>query len=73
MTDRRSGSRPGPRSRAATTALWAAAGTVPGVVLVLLSVPVSGEAELSLGAGGFFVAVLGLAVGAIAGERRSRR
>lgn len=58
------------RSRAAAIVVGAIVGAIPGVILVLLTGPVSGEAELTLGVGGFFIGFIGLVVGASLGARR---
>lgn len=44
-------------------------GAVPGVILVGLTDPVSGEAELTLGVGGILLGTLGLLVGIIIGAK----
>lgn len=54
-------------------ALYAVAGLVPGLSMIALTGPVSGEAELTLGAGGMFVAVAGFFAGAVLGAARSNR
>jgi hypothetical protein len=58
------------KSRAAAVLLGAIVGAVPGVILVMLTGPVSGEAELTLGVGGFFIGFIGLIVGATVAARR---
>ena len=45
-------------------------GAIPGGITVLLTVPVSGEAELTLGVGGIFLAIIGITIGAIIGARK---
>jgi hypothetical protein len=60
-------------SRLAGIVAGAVLGAVPGVALVILTVPVSGEAELTLGVGGFFVGFVGLVIGAALGARRRER
>lgn len=50
--------------------LGAIIGAIPGGITVLLTVPVSGEAELTLGVGGIFLAIIGLIIGAIIGARK---
>lgn len=45
-------------------------GAMPGGIAVLLTVPVSGEAELTLGASGIFLAIIGITTGAIIGARK---
>ncbi len=45
-------------------------GAIPGGIMVLLTVPVSGEAELTLGVGGIFFAIIGMTIGAIIGARK---
>lgn len=52
------------------TIIGAIIGAIPGGIIVLLTVPVSGEAELSLGVGGIFLAIIGIAIGAIVGARK---
>ena len=47
---------------------WAVLGTLPGVALVILSVPVGPEVDLLLGLGGIFIALVGALVGALAGR-----
>lgn len=61
------------RSRAAAVVLGAIVGAIPGAILVLMTGPVSGEAELTLGVGGFFIGFVGLLIGAILGARRRPR
>jgi len=51
--------------------LGALLGALPGGVLVALSAPVTGELELTLGAGGMLLAALGLALGAVLGASRA--
>jgi hypothetical protein len=53
--------------------LGAVVGAVPGAILVVLTGPVSGEAELTLGAGGAMLGFIGLVVGAVIGARRRHR
>lgn len=57
-------------TRGARVAVGALVGAIPGAVLVLLTVPVSGEAELTLGVGGLFLGFVGLVIGAAVGARR---
>ncbi len=45
-------------------------GAIPGGIMVLLTVPVSGEVELTLGVGGIFLAIIGLFIGAMVGARK---
>ncbi len=48
-------------------------GGAPGLVLVLLTVPVSGEAELTLGVGGIALGVIGAISGASSSVARASR
>ncbi len=50
--------------------IGAVAGAIPGGIMVLLTVPVSGEVELTLGVTGIFLAIIGLFIGAIVGTRK---
>jgi hypothetical protein len=50
---------------AARVGAGALIGAVPGAILVLLTVPVSGEAELTLGVAGIGLAVVGAITGVI--------
>ncbi len=50
--------------------IGALVGGIPGGIMVLLTVPVSGEAELILGASGIFLAIIGAIIGAIVGARK---
>ena len=45
-------------------------GAIPGGIMVLLAGLVSGEAELSLGVGGIFLAIIGMIIGAVIGARK---
>ncbi len=45
-------------------------GAIPGGVMVLLTVPVSGEAELTLGVSGIFLLFMGMIIGAVIGARK---
>ncbi len=45
-------------------------GLIPGGIMVLLTLPVSGEAELTLGANGIFLAIIGAIIGAVVGARK---
>ena len=45
-------------------------GAIPGGIMVLLTVPVSGEVELTLGVGGTFLAIIGIPIGAIIAARK---
>ncbi len=45
-------------------------GAVPGGVMVLLTIPVSGEWELTLGVSGILLAAIGMVIGAIVGARK---
>ena len=45
-------------------------GAIPGAIMVLLTIPLSGEIELTLGVAGIFLAIVGMAVGAIIGARK---
>lgn len=45
-------------------------GAVPGGVMVLLTIPVSGEWELTLGVSGILLAAIGMVIGAIIGARK---
>ena len=47
---------------------WAVLGTLPGLVLLVLSAPVGPDLDLLLGVGGIFLIVLGGVVGALAGR-----
>ena len=47
---------------------WAVLGTLPGLVLLVLSVPVGPDLDLLLGVGGMFLIVLGSVVGTLAGR-----
>lgn len=58
------------KSRAAGIGIGAVFGAIPGAILVLLTVPVSGEAEFTLGVTGFFLCFVGLVAGAAIGVRR---
>jgi hypothetical protein len=57
-------------TRAARVAIGALIGAIPGTLLVLLTLPVSGEAELTLGVGGFLVGSVGLLAGAAVAARK---
>ncbi len=57
----------------AAAAAGALLGGAPGLVLVLLTVPVSGEAELTLGVGGIALGVIGAISGAISSVARASR
>ncbi len=57
---------------AATVATGAFTGAVPGAILVLLTVPVSGEAELTLGVGGIALGVVGSITGVIVAAARAK-
>ncbi len=50
--------------------IGAIVGVIPGGIMILLTVPVSGEAELTLGVGGIFLAIIGITIGAIIGARK---
>ena len=50
--------------------IGALVGVIPGGIMVLLTVPVSGEVELTLGVGGIFLAVAGTIIGATVGARK---
>ncbi|MEE8194292.1 MAG: hypothetical protein V3T73_02170 [Dehalococcoidales bacterium] len=50
--------------------IGALVGAIPGGIMVLLTVPVSGEAELTLGVGGIFLLIAGMIIGAIVGARK---
>lgn len=58
------------KSRAFGVVLGAVVGIIPGGILVLLTGPVSGEAELTLGVGGLFIGLIGLVIGVTLGARR---
>ena len=45
-------------------------GAIPGGIMVLLTLPVSGEVELTLGVGGIFLAIVGIIIGAVIGARK---
>lgn len=45
-------------------------GAIPGGIMVLLTVPVSGEAELTLGVSGILLAIIGMITGAIIRARK---
>ena len=45
-------------------------GAIPGGIVVLLTVPVSGEVGLTLGVGGIFLAIIGMITGAVIGARK---
>lgn len=45
-------------------------GVIPGGIMVSLTVPVSGEVELTLGVGGIFLAIIGLFIGAMVGASK---
>ncbi len=45
-------------------------GAIPGGIMVLLTIPVSGEVELTLGVSGIFLAAIGTVIGAIIGARK---
>lgn len=47
--------------------IGALVGAVPGGGMVLLTIPVSGEWELTLGVSGILLAATGMVIGAIAG------
>jgi hypothetical protein len=48
--------------------VWAALGTLPGLVLVALSGPVEPDLDLLLGVGGVLLMVIGALVGGLAGR-----
>ncbi len=48
-------------------------GAIPGVLMVLLTFLVPGEAALTLGVNGTFVAIIGLLIGAMIGARKRRK
>ena len=48
-------------------------GAIPGGIMVLLTVPVSGELELTLGAWGILLAIIGAIIGAFFGARKRRK
>ena len=50
---------------------WAVLGTLPGLVLLVLSAPVGPDLDLLLGVGGIFLIVLGGVVGALAGREEN--
>ena len=50
--------------------IGALVGAIPGGIIVLLTVPVSGEAELTLGVSGIFLAITGMIIGAGIGARK---
>ncbi len=52
------------------TIIGALVGVIPGGIMILLTVPVSGEAELTLGANGIVMAIVGAIIGAIVGARK---
>ena len=45
-------------------------GAIPRVVLILLTIPISGEIELTLGVGGIFLTIVGIVVGAIIASQK---
>ena len=45
-------------------------GAIPGTILVLLTIPISGELELTLGVGGIFLIIVGIIIGAFIGARK---
>ena len=47
---------------------WAVLGALPGLVLLVLSVPVGPDLDLLLGVGGIFLVVFGGVVGTLAGR-----
>lgn len=59
-------------TRAARMTAGALIGAIPGALLVFLTVPVAGEAELTLGVGGLFVGFVGIVTGAVVAGRRPR-
>lgn len=50
--------------------LWAVLGAIPGIALLLLTLPISGEIELTVGVFGIVLTVVGAAVGASMGAAR---
>ena len=42
-------------------------GAIPGAVLLVLTIPISGEVELTLGVLGIFLGLIGFIIGAIIG------
>ena len=50
--------------------IGAIVGVIPGGIVVSFTVPVSGEAELTLGVIGIFLAIIGAIIGAIVGARK---
>lgn len=61
------------RTRLASVLRSALLGAVPGLVLLLLSIPVGGDLDLTLGVGGIFLAIVGLLVGAMLAATRAPR
>ncbi len=57
-------------STAKRIVIGAIIGAIPGGIMVLLTLPVSGEVELTLGVGGIFLAIVGIIIGAIIGARK---
>lgn len=52
-------------------AIGAFLGLIPGAILVLLAVPVSGEIELTLGAFGIQLGALGFLIGGLVGAMKA--
>ncbi len=50
--------------------IGALVGAVPGGGMILLTIPVSGEWELTLGVSGMLLATTGMVIGAIVGARK---
>ncbi len=50
--------------------IGALVGAIPGGIMVWLTVPVDGEAELTLGVSGIFLAIIGVIIGATVGARK---
>ncbi len=50
--------------------IGAVAGAIPGGIMVLLTLPLSGEVELTLGVTGIFLAIISLFIGVIVGARK---
>ncbi len=50
--------------------IGAIVGAIPGGIMVLLTIPVSGEWELTLGANGILLVIMGMLIGGIVGARK---